>query len=178
MLARIIKGVCQLKKNYNFEYDCLSFRAISLYDTDNIVRWRSDEEIIKYYYNPIPITKESHIKWFNDIYLNTSSRYDFIVILDEMPIGFTSILNIDFNSKSAEISYTIGELAARGKGLGVKMLSAMVEFGFEEFSIKQFIAGIRKDNAASIKTAISAGFECTDYTDSEGKCFLNFIRRM
>ena len=50
--------------SYAFISERLSFRSITVEDTREIVKWRSDPDIIRYFKNPRPLTIEEHLKWY------------------------------------------------------------------------------------------------------------------
>ena len=96
--------------SYAFISERLSFRSITVEDTQEIVKWISDPDIIRYFKNPMPLTTEEHLKWYQN-YLLQNCRYDFIIEdkLSFTKIGFLALLNIDKENSGCQISYTIGE---------------------------------------------------------------------
>lgn len=154
-----------MKETYCFKSEHFQYHSIEEKDTDILVLWRSDVELIKYYYNHFPITRELHLDWYTNNYLLDNRRIDFIAFDKKDPVGFVALTQINYEQYSTEINYTIGNRSYKGKHLGVEMINAICEFGRKEFQLKEFIAMIHKDNLASQKTALSSGFELIDNQD-------------
>lgn len=152
----------------------LTLREITEKDTDVLVDWRSDPTIIQYFYNPKPVTCEAHLHWFYEVYLKDKCRYDFLVLDGLTPVGFAALTHIDFNRKSCEISYTIGNIQYRGRGLGKKIIELVVALGCDRFGITEFIAEVHKENIPSQKAALSAGF----YLKYKKETFWTYERKL
>lgn len=147
-------------KRCMFESSRLIFRSIAVEDSDILVRWRSDYDIIKYFKDNRPLTMEKHRIWFEN-YLSGDDRYDFI-IEDKMnadKIGFASITDVDREKKSCEIGVAIAEKSYQGKGLAKETVLSLVNFAHRRFSIDTCIAMVHHENHASIQTFIAVGFE-------------------
>lgn len=147
---------------YSFTSERLWYRSIRESDTDILVSWRSNPSVIRYYYNPNPVTKETHLSWYHNCYLNDHSRIDFLALDKTVPVGFVALTHMDLKKHICEINYTIGNPDYTGCGLSVEMINAVCGFGNTEFQIYEFIAEIHRDNMASQRSALSAGFTITD----------------
>lgn len=151
-----------MRGEYSFVSERLKYRSIQESDTDILALWRSNPAIIKYYYNPNPITREAHLDWYKNSYLNDTSRLDFLVLDKTNPVGFAALTHIDLEKHVCEINYTIGTPDYTGCGLSVEMINAVCGFGYTEFQLSEFIAMIHKDNTVSHRAALSAGFLLTN----------------
>ena len=145
-----------MKKEYYFSSQRLTFRTITEFDARQISIWRSDSRIIRYFKNPIKVSESDQLKWYNNTYLQDLSRFEFLVLCDGNPLGFVSLS--DIHNGIGEVGYAIGDSSYRNKGYSKEMIGAICKFGSIEFSIKEFIAVIHRDNIASIKAAASVGF--------------------
>ncbi|MBQ7233264.1 MAG: GNAT family N-acetyltransferase [Bacillales bacterium] len=145
--------------SYAFISERLSFRSITVEDTQEIVKWRSDPDIIRYFKNPMPLTTEEHLKWYQN-YLLQNCRYDFIIEdkLSFTKIGFLALLNIDKENSGCQISYTIGEDIYRGKGLAKEAVLSLIRFGQDTFNLKNFFAEVHYKNISSIRLVEALGF--------------------
>lgn len=85
-------------------------------DLELLRKWRMQENVTKYMLTDPTITPESQIEWFNKI-LNDNTRQDYIIVVDDVRIGYYGITNIDNRFKSCEIGFYIGEDTYRGKGI-------------------------------------------------------------
>ncbi len=156
-----------IEKNIEFCSDRLKFSGISLQDAENLVKWRSDENIIKYFLNPTPVTMEQHLSWFNN-YLKNTTRYDFIIRIKEnnTPIGVVGISSIDYSNKTCEINYALGENAYHNKGYASEAVSSLINFSIKMLDIDSFFAEIHENNLASENLIKKMGFVKTSYKDN------------
>lgn len=140
---------------------------------DFVIQWRSAPEIVKYYRNQNPITREEHLNWYYTQYLNDPLRYDWIVFAEKEAVGFVALSNINNTQKSCEISYTIGNKSYRNRHLSEEMIFAIMNQGKKLFCLQTFYAEIHKDNIVSQKAAERCGFHFVQEID----CFRQYIRR-
>jgi len=148
-----------MNKQETFESKRLLFKGISEQDFDYLVKWRSNLDLIKYFRNPTPITKESHISWYEKSYLNDLTRYDFVVIDKNsgQKIGTVGVNSIDYEKGTCEISYIIAENDFRRKGFASEAVLTMINKVRME-GILTVHAEIHKENLASIKMIQKLGF--------------------
>lgn len=148
-----------MKKDDVFFSERLFFRGIDESDTDCLVAWRSEPEIIQYFSNPTPLTKQSHIYWFNNNYLQDNERFDFIILekASNRKIGFVGIKDIVWSEKTGEIMYTIAEKSCQKKGYATEAIAAILTY--VKAQIFTVYAVIHTQNIASVHTITSAGFE-------------------
>ena len=160
-----------MRKDHTFTSERLYFRGISEQDTDALVRWRSDPDVIRYFRNPTPVTREGHLKWLTGSYQNNPDRHDFIVIEkeSESPIG-TVGLNMS-DDGLCEVSYMIAEPGFQRRGYAVEAIRAVMDEAQKE-GIHAFMAEIHRDNTASIRTIERLGFTL----DRRQEPFLFFVR--
>ena len=142
-----------MNKNEQFESDRLVYRGITEQDADCLVKWRSDLELIKYLRNPVPVTKDSHTDWYENSYLNNTSRYDFIIIEKESGkrFGILGVSNIRREDNSYEFAFMIGESSFRGQGFALEAHIAMMDRMYSE-GYSNGYSIMHKDNIAMIKT--------------------------
>lgn len=147
-----------IEKNMQFESSRLFFRGITRGDAENLVRWRSDEAIIRFFIHSKPITMEQHLSWF-DRYLNDQNRYDYIVSckVNGAAIGVISLSELA-NAQGAELGYAISEPEYQRQGYAKEAILALMQFATRQFGIQYFRAEIHKENIASIRTITSLGF--------------------
>ena len=135
---------------------CL-IREIETADTEQIVLWRSDPNVYKYFKYPVKIDHNHHLKWFKDSYLPNENRIDFIAILKESnkKIGLFGINRLD--NESAELSYLLDN-DYHGKGFASEIIGELEDFFSKKWGIKLFLAEIHKDNVKSIKFIEKIGY--------------------
>ena len=145
------------KPFYSFSSVRFLYHCITEQDTDTLVMWRSRPDVIRYFRSPIPITRESHLQWYQEQYLTDKNRYDFIVRDVEEPVGFVALIREDSQSATAEINPNY-----RGFHYGKELICGIVRFGYEMFGITRFTAIVHRDNIPSQKAAVSSGFRLKD----------------
>lgn len=134
----------------------LLYRGIALSDADDIVRWRSDPKNYQHFFSARAVTMEEHLAWYSE-YTRDKTRFDFMIIDDERPIGTVGLSSIC--EESCEISYMIGEASVRGMGYATEAVEAMTKEAFLELGVEEVIARILPSNAASARVVSKAGFE-------------------
>ncbi|MCR5249567.1 MAG: GNAT family N-acetyltransferase [Lachnospiraceae bacterium] len=135
-------------------------RPITHEDTDLIVKWRNQENVIRYFFYRGEFTRESHERWLKER-IGGGDVVQFLVSLKdgERPIGCTYIRDIDCGNKKAEYGVFIGEEDARGKGIGKEILNLTVDYAFRELGLHRIYARVREDNGPSLYSFLHCGFE-------------------
>jgi len=161
-----------MNKHELFESDRLLYKGIDEDDTDILVKWRSDPELIRYFRNSEPITILSHMDWYRNSYLGNEKRFDYIIIdkISGSKIGTVGASNIDFIKASCEISYMIAESDCRRKGFAHEAITAMTSKMREE-KVNVFYAEIHCENTASVSLIKKLGWAL----DSQRGDFLLFV---
>ncbi len=149
-----------MNKDSVYKSERLELRGIALEDAETIVRWRSDPANYKNFFDQHPLTMDEHLAWF-DRYLIDDTRFDFMIIDSEgTRIGTVGLSAI--NHESCEISYMIGNVEARGKGLATEVVETMSNIAFEELGVQKVWARILSHNVASARVIEGGGFEETE----------------
>ena len=163
-----------ISKTDFFESARIVYRGINETDTNDLVKWRSDPEIIRFFRNPKPLLLHDHLDWFRNSYLKNNKRFDFI-ISDKFraeKIGTVGVSDINYEKNSCEISFMVAEQNYRRKGLASEAIMSLMDRILEE-GIDVFFAEIHKDNIASIRTVEKLGYMRSKETDD----FLIFCKR-
>lgn len=147
--------MCKDDKYYS---ERLYIRGINEQDTDYLVKWRSDPELIQHFRQTKPLTREEHLKWYH-LYSQNVNRYDFMILTKDtsQAIGTVGVNHVDFEQRSCEISYMIAETAYQRKGYAVEAIALMIKTMSNE-GIYHFFAEIHQKNTASINTVKKLGF--------------------
>lgn len=148
-----------MRKDDVFSSERLCFRGINESDTDCLVVWRSDPEVIRYFTNPTPLTRQSHIQWFQNDYMHNNSRFDFVITekSSNAKIGTVGIKNILWPQKTGEIMYAVAEKRCRRQGYATEAISALLRYIQPDIVLPYAV--IHVDNIASIRTITAVGFE-------------------
>lgn len=102
-----------------------------------------------------PISLEKSIEWLKN--LNTSKRKDFVLLLNEIPIGFAGIVNIDQKNGTCEI-YIFIDSNNQGKGHGTLLLNLILTYAKYELNLRKAIALVSSDNKKVVPFYQRIGF--------------------
>ena len=140
--------------------DRVYLRPITYDDTDLIVRWRNQENVIKYFFYRGEFTKESHERWIKER-IEKGEVVQFMVCMkeDDRPLGCTYIRDIDRDNSKTEYGVFIGEEDARGRGIGKEILRLTVDYAFGELGLHRIYARVRETNKPSLYSFLHCGFE-------------------
>ncbi|MBR3525439.1 MAG: GNAT family N-acetyltransferase [Lachnospiraceae bacterium] len=135
-------------------------RSITYEDTDMIVRWRNQENVIRYFFYRGEFTRESHERWMKER-VETGEVVQLIVHLkeDDRPVGCTYLRDIDRVNRKAEYGVFIGEEDCRGRGIGKEILSLNIDLAFNALKLHRLYARVREDNYPSLYSFLHCGFE-------------------
>ena len=139
----------------------ITIRPITYNDTDDIIRWRNSEYVNARFIDRRMFTKESHEAWLEN-FVKTGKVAQFIILLDGKGVGSVYLRDIDYDKKDAEFGIFIGEESARGKGVGTKSASLILEYAFNELKLDKVFLRVYKDNPSAIRSYEKAGFKKTD----------------
>lgn len=150
----------------------LFLRQIDETDAESIVSLRSEEEVYKFFFNPVKLTVFDHQFWYWNHYIHDTSRIDWVAVDDNSGafIGVYGLKRIDVDI--AEISY-ITKRDQQGNGYAKEAVEAVVSWCVDHWKISEFVAAIHKENKDSICFAEALGLE---RAGSEG-CFIKMKMR-
>ena len=128
----------------------LILRGIREEDAPEIVKWRSDPEVYRYFKNPQKITIESHLNWYYHNYLLDESRFDWICV-DKQTEKIIGVFGLNYNGNNAEVNYLLVP-EAQHKGYAQEAINCLISHA-RNYNVKTIIAEIHKDNSPSIALA-------------------------
>lgn len=123
----------------------IEFVDIKKADLEILRFWRMKENVTKYLLTDPIITREQQIEWFNKVSLD-DTRKDYIIVFDSVRIGYYGITNIDYDTKSCEIGFYIGDDNYRGKGYFKFIHSKAEEFIFRILGLNKVMIEVFEDN--------------------------------
>lgn len=142
----------------------LNLRGINETDAFEIVEWRSDPGVYKYFKNPHKITITEHFNWYNNSYLYNENRLDWMCI--ERATGKKiGIFGASRNKNCVEVSYLLAP-ESQHKGYASEVIKEIIQYIREKWKSKRIIAEIHRDNGPSIALVDRLGFKLEE-TDGE-----------
>ncbi len=135
-------------------------REISLKDTENIVKWRNQENVRKHFVYQELFTKESHEEWMKTM-VSTGKVAQFIIhsTKENQDVGSVFLRDICPIHQKAEFGIFIGEDVARGKGYGTVAAKCILQFGFQTLNLHKIFLRVFANNQQAIASYKKAGFK-------------------
>ena len=155
-------------------------REISLNDTDNIISWRNNPNVKKFFCIQKDLTREEHINWFNTM-IKPGKVKQFIIVDKTVnkDIGSVYLRDIDYKNLKAEYGIFIGEDYCRGHGIGSEAAKLILDYGFNVLNLHKIFLRAFEENFAAIKSYRKVGFEVEgifkDDIRLEEKKYINMI---
>lgn len=143
----------------------VSLREITAEDAELIVSWRNQPRVCERLFDSRPITRESHLRWFEQNYSKDDLRTDYIIIEKESGTA-AGVAGIRISPEGAELSYMIGNESMTGRGLAKDAVYTLMVYA-KELGCSFATARILDDNDASIGLVRSLGFERLSSAETE-----------
>jgi UDP-4-amino-4,6-dideoxy-N-acetyl-beta-L-altrosamine N-acetyltransferase len=142
-------------------------RDIDKQDTANIVKWRNSPHVLEYFLDQTLLTEEKHNEWLNTKVLPGFVKQMIILVPElKMDVGTVFLRDIDRINLKAEFGIFIGELTARGKGIGKQATQQIVEVAFSELCLHKVYLRVLKRNDQAIAMYEKVGFkQCGFFRD-------------
>lgn len=136
----------------------LVLREIIESDANQIVAWRSNPEVYKYFTVPKKLTMAEHLNWYRNLYLLDSDRIDMIALekIKQIPIGVFGMKK-QAGGTCVEVSYLVAP-QFQAQGYAREAINALMFFAKENLGCKTAKAEIHKNNISSITFAKRLGF--------------------
>ena len=152
----------------------LSLRPITDADTADIIRWRNDPEVWKYFLFREPFTPEMHRAWLRDK-VETGRVIQYVIVEHESgrSVGSVYFRDIDGKNESAEYGIFIGEPWARRRGLGTETARLFTAFGLDVLRLHRLSLKVLGNNEVARRSYEKAGFQTEgifrDYVKLDGE---------
>ena len=151
----------------------LSLRPITDADTADIVRWRNDPAVWRYFLFREPFTPDMHRAWLKSK-VETGKVIQYIIIERESgrSVGSVYFRDIDEKNESAEYGIFIGESWARRRGLGTETARLFTAFGMDVLRLHRLSLKVLGNNSVAKRSYEKAGFRTEgvfrDYVKLDG----------
>ena len=132
------------------------FKKIDIGDLEILRNWRMQENVTKYLLTDPIISKEDQERWFSQI-SKDKTRLDYVIMVDDVKIGYYGITNIDFIKGSCEIGFYIGNEDYRGKGLFGQIYYVSENIIIDDLRLNKIIIRVFEDNPI-LKKYFTLGF--------------------
>ena len=138
----------------------VALRRMTLDDTVDVVRWRTDPAVIDYLFGDDAPTRASHEQWFEKM-MARGDRHEFIIVErdTQRSIGAINLSDMDRRNSRAEYGILIGEPDARSKGFAYAASELILDYAFKELKLHRVYLYVFSDNSAAIKLYAQLGFQ-------------------
>lgn len=157
-----------LRKDLILKGAQIYLRPICAADTDSVVKWRNDKNVVKNFIYRVPISREEHLDWLKNK-VEQGNVHQFVICrnADEMPLGSVYLQNFEEEHKKAEEGIFLGEKQAYGKGIGTEAAKLLLNYAFEQLRLHKVAARVLAYNQASVRMHEKAGYVREAYFKEE-----------
>ena len=142
------------------EGQTVRLRPITFEDTADIVRWRNDPDVRRFFLFRDPFTPEMHENWMtNKVMTGQVIQYIIVDRKDGRSAGSVYLRDIDYINESAEFGIFIGEAHARNRGIGTETARIITDFGFHVLGLHRIFLRVLAGNEAARRSYEKAGFK-------------------
>lgn len=140
----------------------LALRAISHDDVDAIFEVFSNAEVMRYWSTPPLADRAGAVELVNEIHDSFARqvmlKWGLARREDNLLIGTTTLFNLDFTNRRAELGYALGR-THWGQGYMQEALQVLLAYVFETLDFRRLEADVDPRNQASIQTLERLGFQ-------------------
>lgn len=140
----------------------LALRRISTDDVDALFEVFSNAEVMRYWSTPPLAERAGAVELVNEIHDSFARqvmlKWGVARQADNLLIGTTTLYNLDFTNRRAELGYALGR-KHWGQGYMHEALQALLSFAFETLDLRRLEADVDPRNKASIKSLERLGFQ-------------------
>ena len=121
--------------------------------------WANDPELMRLMDRKQPVTPVEHEAWFASLGRRSDCAYFAIETLDGgAHIGNVWLWDIDRRNRKAELRVVVGDMGARGRGLGSEAIDRLCRYGFDQVGLHRIYAYVLGINPAGRRAFERAGF--------------------
>lgn len=131
-----------------------TLKKADLSDTPFLWYLRNQPEVYRYFKHPKPVTWEEHINWTIPVLLELVLKELYVIRYGTLPVGQ---LRFDYEGEEIEVSISLVK-EFRGKGIASKALAKGIAKMKRAKKVRQLIAEIYRENAASVSLFEKHGF--------------------
>lgn len=144
----------------------ITLRWISSEDVDALFSIFSDAEVMRYWSTPPIPDLAAAVAMLNEIRdafaRQVMLKWGVTRRSDNRLIGTTTLYNLDFTHRRAEVGYALGK-EYWGQGYMNEALQALLKYAFETLDLRRLEADVDPRNQASIQTLERLGFQREGY---------------
>lgn len=141
----------------------IRLRGLDREDLPQFVTWLNDPEVRRFLSLYAPLSNAQEDKWFENLSnLSTAEQPLVIQMLENenwVTVGNISFLNVDQQSRNAELGLFIGAKDHWDQGIGTKAISLMLDYGFFTLNFHRIYLRVKEENQRGIRCYEKVGFK-------------------
>ncbi len=139
-------------------------RPVDRSDLDNVHAWHNDRNLCRNTFGFIlPSSKEAVSRWYDQNIAGGDSRNAIFGIVNaDSPAaicGLVMLRDISWVHRSASFGIFLGEDGNRGKGIGSRAVSAILDYGFNDLGLHRVALEVSAENLGAIRLYERFGFK-------------------
>ena len=135
----------------------VTIRPITNKDTDNIVLWRNNPQVLGNFIDRNRLTKEIHETWIHTKIEKDLVR-QFIIVVGNNDVGTIYLRDIDKENQKAEYGIFIGLDEYLGRGIGSEAGKLILDYAFLEMKLNKVFLRVLANNNRAIESYKKIGF--------------------
>ena len=121
--------------------------------------WANDPELMRLMDRKQPVTPAEHEAWFLSLGRRADCAYFAIETVDgRAHIGNVWLWDIDRRHRKAELRVVVGDMTARGRGLGAEAIDRLCRHAFDQLELHRVYAYVLGINPSARRAFERAGF--------------------
>lgn len=140
--------------------DKVVLRPFEADDLPHMASWYNQPELRALIGQVYPETKHSAEDWFERL-CTDRSRIWFAVVRksDGMVVGEAGLLRMDFPWRTTDLTMIIGDVSARGQGLGTEAIVLLMDYAFGNLGFHRISIGVVGFNEQALRFYERVGFQ-------------------
>ncbi|MDG5471388.1 GNAT family protein [Jeotgalibacillus sp. ET6] len=139
----------------------INLRKVEKCHAENYHKWRNDMDVMVSTNLSLDLnTMDDTRSFVENVLMSSTSSKSYIIVdrEDEIPVGITSLINIDSKNRNAEAIIDIGEKEYWGKGYGSEAFSLLLNYAFQELNLHRVSLKVFSFNEKAINLYKKLGF--------------------
>lgn len=135
-----------------------ALRSLRETDRARLLAWRTSPQVSAFMYSDHQISVAEHDRWFNGIAGDSRRRF-WVIEADDVPVGLTSLADIDNLHGRATIARYIADPAVRGRGMGGFAEFKVIDHALLRMGLRKVWSEVLETNAVAWRLHMAHGFQ-------------------
>lgn len=140
----------------------IRLRAAEREDIPQFVLWLNDPEVLQFLMRSLPMSRIEEEGWFERMMQSPAAEHVLVIEVKTedgwKAIGNTSLMEINWVDRNAEVGIFIGEKEYWDRGYGREVMKLMLRHGFKTLNLHRIFLRVFEHNLRGIRAYEHAGF--------------------